>query len=74
MQSKKVTRLMFLVADYILNNDNEEEDYLRHCDENKLDPDDYETNSSIEGAHVYALAQELMHEANIADVRIEVGL
>jgi hypothetical protein len=60
--TEKQHKLGFFLADYILNDDREEEDYKRHCEENGLNPDDFEFNSQQEAAHIYAIAQEFFSE------------
>jgi hypothetical protein len=44
------------LAEYILNHDNEREDYLKWCDENGKNPDDYKSNSG----HIFAVAKRFM--------------
>lgn len=58
-------RLAWLCADYIASNDNEAEDYERHCEENGLNPEDFQTNARIEGGHIYAVAQEVIAKVKL---------
>ena len=40
--------------------DKEYQDYLDHCFENDLNPNDFLINASIEGGHVFAKAKALI--------------
>lgn len=51
--------LAFDLANYLLD-DREREDYLDHCFENDLSPEDFLNNADVEGAHVYAKAKALL--------------
>jgi hypothetical protein len=56
---KIINSLACEVANYLLD-DREHYDYLEHCSENDLDPNDFLNNASLPGGHVYAKAKALI--------------
>lgn len=58
---KTIRELTLEVAEY-LSDEKESDDYMRHCEENDLDPYEYEHNANLEGGHIYAKAKLLKDE------------
>jgi hypothetical protein len=70
---KYVIKLSRKVADYIVNNEIESEDYLSYCEENDLDDENYYFNAHISGAHVYAIAKVTLFELDQYEQRKAEG-